>query len=324
MMRALVSSADGPQLVDIAQPVPGAGQVLVRVRAAPLNRADLAMLKGAAHGAIGGMGLPLGLEWVGEIEAMGEGVTGWKIGDRVMGSGGGAFAEYTLGHAAMILPVPSKLDFAEAATMPVAILTMYDAIATNGALQAGQSILIQGASSGVGLMGLRIAKQLGAELVIGTSTSPDKRAKLGEFGADIMLDSNDSGWVDQVLKATDGKGVDVVIDMLAGPLFNQTMSATRIGGRIVNVGRMAGDNSSVNFDLHSMRRINYIGVTFRTRNGREIAELIARAKADLGTAIAEGKLTLPVDSLFSINNASAAFAAMATNRHFGKIVLTFD
>lgn len=323
-MRALLPGSDGPHLAEIARPEPGLGQVLVRVRAAPLNRADLAMVHGAAHGSVGGAGVPLGLEWAGEIAALGEGVSGLAVGDRVTGSGGGAFADYTLGYAALIHRIGDGIDFAAAATMPVAVHTMHDAIATNGALLPGQSVLIQGASSGVGLTGLRIAKLLGAGLVIGTSTTPAKREQLATFGADLALDSNDPAWVDKVLAATDGAGVDLVIDMLAGPLFNATMQATRIGGRIVNVGRMAGEAGEVDFNLHSLRRISYVGVTFRTRTGREVAELVTRARADLGEAMACGTLTLPVDSRFPLAEADAAFAAMAANRHFGKIVLTFD
>lgn len=321
-MRALVSSHEGPRLTTMERPSPGPGQVLVRVHAAPLNRADLAMLKGASHGQVGGAGAPLGLEWAGEIAAVGEGVVDWKAGDRVMGAGGGAFADYTLGYAAFIYPVPSKLSFVEAATMPVAIQTMHDAIATNGALQPGQSVLVQGASSGVGLMGLRIARELGAGIVIGTSTSAEKRERLAEFGADLALDSGNEGWVAKVLEATGGKGVDLVIDQLAGPLFNDTMRATRIGGRIVNVGRMAGESASIDFDLHSMRRISYVGVTFRTRSGREVAEVVQRTRSALGGALSEGRLTLPIDSQFPLTGWAQAFEKMVANRHFGKIILT--
>lgn len=321
-MRALLPSAEGPKLSEVPRPTPGQNQVLVRVRAAPLNRADLNMLRGASHGAAGGMGQPLGLEWAGEIAAVGEAVSGWKPGDRVMGATSGGFAEYVLGHQGLIHAVPDTLDFAEAATLPVAIQTMHDAVVTHGALQAGQSILIQGASSGVGLMGLRIARAMGAGLVIGSSTSADKRARLAEFGADLTVDTNDADWVDQVLAATDGKGVDVVVDQLAGPLLNAAMKATRIGGRIVNVGRMAGDKAPFNFDLHALRRITYVGVTFRTRSGREVMEVVQRARADLAEAIASGQLALPVDARFPLEQADAAFARMVANQHFGKIVLT--
>lgn len=323
-MRALVSSPEGPRLAEVPRPRPGPHQVLVRVRAAPLNRADLNMLRGNAHGGVGGMGAPLGLEWAGEVVEAGEAAGGWKPGDRVMGAGGGGFADYALGHADLIHAIPPALSFDQAATMPVAIQTMHDAIATHGALRPGQSVLIQGASSGVGLMGLRIAKALGAGLVIGSSTSPQKRARLADFGADLTVDTGEAGWADQILAATEGKGVDLVIDQLAGPLFNDTMRATRIGGRIVNVGRMAGERATVDFDLHSMRRITYVGVTFRTRSGREVVELVQRARADLGEAMARGDLVLPVDARFPLTEAAAAFERLAANRHFGKIVLTTD
>jgi NADPH-dependent curcumin reductase CurA len=186
-MRALISSADGPRLADAAQPTPGPGQVLVRVHAAPLNRADLAMLNGASHGSTGEMGSPLGLEWAGEIAALGEGDSGWKLGDRVSGLGDSAFADYTLIYAALILPALAALSYAEAATMPVALLTSYDRLATNCELQPGQSVLIEDASSGVGPMMLQVAKSLAA-----------------------ALDSGGAGWVDQVLAATEGKGIDPV------------------------------------------------------------------------------------------------------------------
>src|SRR5882672_10759885 len=170
-MRAIVSSADGPVLKDIPRPSPEPEQVLVQVRASSLNRADLAMLCGAAHGRVGGMGTALGLEWAGEVVEVGESVKRWRVGDRVMAASGGAFADYAVGHAWRIYPVPNDLSFERASSLPVELQTMHDAIATNGMLEAGQSVLIQGASSGVGSMGLQIARYLRAGLVIGTSIS---------------------------------------------------------------------------------------------------------------------------------------------------------
>lgn len=322
MMRALLPGSDGAQLGSIAVPQPGLGQVLVRVHAAPLNRADLAMRMGAAHGNVGGAGIALGLEWAGEIAAVGEGVRDWQVGMRVMGAGAGAFAEYTLAHAAMLYPVPDTMSLAVAACLPVALQTMHDAIATTGDLSSGETVLIQGASSGVGLMGLQIAKALGAGRVIGTSTSAHKRAQLSGYGADLTFDTNEGDWAGQLLAATDGRGVDLVIDQLAGPLINDTMRVTALGGRIVNIGRMAGESGMFDFDLHSLRRIRYTGSTFRTRPGRAVVEIVRRAREALIPAIAAGAITMPTDSAFALADANAAFAKMTANRHFGKILLT--
>src|SRR6202043_4030082 len=128
--------------------------------------------------------------------------------------------------------------------LPVALATMHNAVVTNGALQAGQSVLIQGASSGVGLIAMQIAKFKGAKLVIGSSTEAMRRGRLKEFGADLAVDSSDPGWVDQVLKATGGEGVDLIVDQLSGKVANQNLAATKIKGRIVNVGRLGGDRKS--------------------------------------------------------------------------------
>jgi len=321
-MRAIVSTPDGPALQDVPRPSPKPEEVLVRVRASALNRADLAMLKGAGHGSVGGVGTPLGLEWAGEIAEVGAAVTAWRAGDRVMAAGGNAFAEYAVGHARRIYAVPDGLSFEQAAGLPVALQTMHDAIATHGMLQPGQSVLIQGASSGVGLMGLQAAKLFGAALVIGSSTSAERRAKLKGFGADIVVDTRAADWVAQVLDATGGKGVDLIIDMLAGPVMNANLKATRIGGRIVNVGRLAGLSGELDFNLHALRRITYVGVTFRTRNAAEIEDIVAKTALAFGPALAKGELRLPVDKVYRLDDASEAFAHMTRNAHFGKVVLT--
>ncbi len=320
-MRAVVSSPDGPILSDLQEPAPGPDDVLVRVRAAALNRADLANLKGAAHAAVAGAAHPLRHEWAPEIVETGANVTAWRKGDRVMAAGGGAFADFTIGHARRIYAMPEGLAFAEAAALPVALQTMHDAIAVNGQLQPGQSVLIQGASSGVGLMGLQIAKALGASPVIGSSTSPARRARLTEFGADLAIDVRDENWVKQVLDATNGKGDDLIVDQLAGPYVNANFRAARIGGRIVNVGRLAGMSGDVDFDLHALRRIAWVGVTFRTRSAAEVERIIALTSNALMPHLAAGALRLPIDSVRPLAGYAGALADMAANRHFGKIIL---
>jgi NADPH:quinone reductase len=322
-MKAYVYGANGAEITDVAKPAPKGTQVLVRVRACGLNRADLGMTKGHAHGSAGGVGAVLGMEWAGEIAEVGPDARGVKVGERVMGSGGAAFAEYTLADHGRLFRIPgnANMNFEEAATLPVALATMHNAVVTNGALQPGQSVLIQGASSGVGLMAMQIAKFKGAKIVIGSSTDSTRRARLKEFGADLAVDSSDPGWVDQVLKATDGEGVDLIVDQVSGKVANQNMKATKIKGRIVNVGRLGGTHADFNFDLHAARRINYIGVTFRTRSIEEIREIFAEVQKDLWSAVESRKLQLPIDKVFSFDDIGKAFERMEANQHLGKIVV---
>ncbi len=323
-MKAFIYGANGAEIADVAKPAPKAAQVLVRVRANGLNRADLGMTKGHAHGSAGGVGTVLGMEWAGEVAELGPDARGVKIGDRVMGSGAAAFAEYTLADHGRLFHIPStsNMSFEEAATYPVALATMHNAVVTNGGLQPGQSVLIQGASSGVGLMAMQIAKLKGAKLVIGSSTDQMRRGRLKEFGADLAVDSSDPGWVDQVLKATDGKGVDLIVDQVSGKLANQNLAATRILGRIVNVGRLGGTHGDFNFDLHAARRIHYIGVTFRTRSIEEIREIFNEVKNDIWPAVEGGKLKLPIDKVYPFGKIAEAFDHMEANKHLGKIVVT--
>ncbi|WP_315765798.1 MULTISPECIES: zinc-binding alcohol dehydrogenase family protein [unclassified Bradyrhizobium] len=321
-MKAYVYGADGAALTDVSKPTPQGTQVLIRVRACGLNRADLGMTKGHAHGSAGGRGTVLGMEWAGEVAELGPEAKGVKVGDKVMGSGTAAFAEYTLADHGRLFLAPSNMNFDEAASLPIALTTMHNAVITNGALQPGQSVLIQGASSGVGLMAMQIAKLKGAAFVIGSSTDPTRRGRLKEFGADLAIDSSDPGWVDEVLKATGGAGVDLIVDQISGKVANQNLAATKVKGRIINVGRLGGTHTDFNFDLHAARRINYIGVTFRTRSLQEIREIFAAVKQDIWGAVESRTLQLPIDRIFSFDDIGAAFAHMEANKHLGKIVVT--
>ena len=323
-MKAYVYGANGAEVTDVAKPQPKGTQVLIRVRACGLNRADLGMTKGHAHGAAGGVGTVLGMEWAGEVAEVGPEAKGVKVGERVMGSGGAAFAEYTLADHGRLFRIPgnANMNFEEAATLPVALATMHNAVVTNGALQAGQSVLIQGASSGVGLMAMQIAKLKGAKLVIGSSTDATRRGRLKEFGADLAVDSKDPGWVDQVLKATNGEGVDLIVDQVSGSVANQNLKATKVKGRIVNVGRLGGTHGDFNFDLHAARRIQYIGVTFRTRSIDEIRAIFAEVQKDVWPAVESRKLQLPIDKVFAFDDIGNAFQHMEANQHLGKIVVT--
>jgi NADPH2:quinone reductase len=320
MMRAAFVGENGLEIGTVPRPEAKPNEILVRVRTAALNRADLAVAAGAAHGAMGGRGTVPGLEFAGEIEAMGAEVTGWKVGDRVMCSGAGGYAEYAVTDHLRALPIPESFDYDRAATLPLALQTMHNALVENGGLATGDSVLILGASSGVGLMGQQIARHLGARMVIGSSTDDARRAKLTEFGANHAIDTRDPAWPDQVRELTGG-GVDLIIDQISGPLVTPAMQAAAIRGRIVNVGRLGGGMAEFDCDLHALRRIRYIGVTFRTRSIEEIRAIVAGVRRDLWSAICDGTLHLPIDRSFVLAEAREALEHMRANRHFGKILL---
>jgi NADPH2:quinone reductase len=321
-MKAYVYGANGAEITDVAKPAPKGAQVLVQVRACGLNRADLGMTKGHAHGGAGGGGTVLGMEWAGEVAELGPDAKGVKVGDKIMGSGGAAFAEYTLADHGRLFRTPSNMNFEDAATLPVALTTMHNAVVTNGALQAGQSVLIQGASSGVGLMAMQIARLKGASIVIGSSTDAVRRGRLKQFGADLAVDSSNPGWVDQVLQATGGEGVDLIVDQVSGKVASQNLAAAKIKGRIVNVGRLGGTHADFNFDLHAARRISYIGVTFRTRSIEEIRDIFSEVRKDIWPAVESRQLQLPIDKVFAFDDIGRAFEHMEANKHLGKIVVT--
>jgi NADPH2:quinone reductase len=318
-MKAAVSTPNGLELRDIAEPVPKPNEVKVRVRACGLNRADLSAARATfGHGTIGA---PVGLEFAGEIVEAGAEVKEFKAGDRVVCAAGGGYAEYAVADYGRTAPLPAGFSFEQAAVLPVALNTLHNALISKGRLKAGESVLIQGASSGVGLMGLQIAKMKGAKPVMGSATNDMRRGRLKEFGADIAIDTRDDKWPAQVMEATGGKGVNLTVDMVSGKTVNQTMSATAVLGRIVNVGRLGGVTAEFNFDLHAMKRIDYIGVTNRNRSLEELREVMRLMRADLWDAVVAGKLTLPIDRTFKLDDAIAAQAHMKANQHFGKIAL---
>lgn len=321
-MKAAVLGETGIEVRDLEKPVPKPNEVLIRVRASTLNRADLIIASGRRHGAVGGVGARIGLECAGEIEAVGSDVTGLKPGDRVMATSPGAIAEYAVTDFVRVHPIPANnMTYEQAACFPVALGTMHNAIVTAGRFRPGETILIQGASSGVGLMGMQIAKLRGASLVMGTSTNAERRARLTEFGCDLAIDTAQPEWPEEVKRATGGKGVDLIVDMVSAPVANQNLAAAAVLGRIVNVGRLGGNIGPFDFDLHAAKRIDYIGVTFRTRTMEEIREINRRWRADLWPAVESGALHLPVCKTFPLGEIVPALEMMKANRHLGKIAI---
>jgi NADPH:quinone reductase len=322
-MRAAVVGEKGAEVRDIPKPEPAPNEILIKVRASSLNRADVGVAAGQQHGRVGGIGARLGLECSGEVEAVGREVTAFKPGDRVMASAPGGYAEYATTDAGRANRIPgNNMTYEQAACFPVALQTMHNAIVTAGRLKRGETLLIQGASSGVGLMGMQIGKLMGASTVMGGSTNAGRRARLKDYGCDVAVDTSDPKWPEQVKQATGGKGVDLIVDMVSAPVANQNLEAACVLGRIVNVGRLGGQKGEFNFDLHALKRIDYIGVTFRTRSPEEVREIVRLMRADLWPAVEAGKLSLPIDKTFPLEKVAEALAMMKANQHFGKIVLT--
>lgn len=324
-MRAAVISTAGERkslsLEDVPEPSAGPGQIVVAVRAAALNRADLALNPNHRR-TVPRQHKPIaGQEFAGEVVTVGEGVDRWSLGDRVMGMTAGAFAERCRIDQRLAMPVPDGLPWEKAATLPVALQTMHDAIVTNGRLRAGETVLIQGASSGVGIAGMQIAKLTGASLVIGSSRSDQKIADLKRHGMDEGVNVSAPDWPDRVLELTGGRGVDLVIDMVSGDSVNGSMHAAAVLGRIVNVGRLGGMSGPFEFDLHALKRLSYIGVTFRTRSDEEIAAIIDAAISDLWEHVAAGRIAIPVTASYALSEVEQAYDFMRSDRHSGKIIL---
>jgi NADPH:quinone reductase len=322
-MKAAVLGDKGIEVRDIAKPAPAPNEILIRVRASSLNRADLIVASGVQHGPVGGVGARIGLECAGEVEAVGSNVKDFKPGDRVMASSGGGLAEYAVTDVGRAHRIPgNNMSYEQAACFPVALQTMHNAIATAGRLKRGETLLIQGASSGVGLMGMQIGKVLGASRVLGSSTNAPRRARLTEYGCDVAIDTSKPDWPEDVKKATDGKGVDLIVDMVSAPVANGNLEAAKILGRIVNVGRLGGTKGEFDYDKHALKRVDYIGVTFRTRSPEEVREIVRLMRADLWPAVESAKLSLPIYKTYKLAHVAEALSVMRANQHFGKIVIS--
>lgn len=307
---------------DVPDPNPGPGEILLHVRATGLNRADLGQRQGTypAQGA-GGVVIA-GLEAAGEVAALGPGVSGLAIGDRVMATCAGGYAQLTTVHHRLCVPIPPTLSFEQAASLPVAIMTEHDALVTNGRLQKGEIVLINAASSCVGVIGIQIARIMGAGRIIATSTSDAKLAVLASsLGVDAGINTKRESLAEAALAATGGAGVDVLIDHVGASQFADNLKSLALRGRLVSVGRLGGRTSELDLDYLALRRLSLIGVTFRTRTMDERIAIADRVKADLTPALADGRLVPIIDRVFPLTEALEAQRYMTTNAQVGKIVL---
>ncbi|MFI8975458.1 zinc-binding alcohol dehydrogenase family protein [Nocardia asteroides] len=323
-MRALVSGR-GPEwvLAELPVPTPGPGQVLIRNLASAINNADLPMLT-AADPTSGGSGTEFiaGFEYAGDIVALGAGVGDWQIGDPVMGVFPSAFADYLVADHRFVLPRPVELVPEVACALPTALLTEYGALSVAG-FTRGHSVLVTGASTGIGLVGVQIAKLLGACPVIATTRSARKRELLGELGADAVIVTAEQELTAAVLAATGGRGVDVVLDHVAGQTFAQCLPATAVDGHVVNIGRLAGPASAIDLDALSYRHLTVHGVSFGFSREWETVPILDELRTTVLPAVGRGEIRPVVDSVVDVTDFREAAERLRENRATGKIVLTF-
>jgi NADPH:quinone reductase len=309
---------------DIPTPAPGAAEVLIKVRASGTNRGELLArpLLRSDNPALRPM--RSGGEFSGEVAALGEGVTNWKVGDRVMGRAIGSYAEYTVANQRALMRIPGKMAWAEAASIPNVFVTAHDAIVTNAQTKRGESLLITAGSSGVGTAAIQIARHLGATPIIATSRSPSKSAALRDLGANEVIDPGTGKWVDAAMAATAKRGIDVIIDNVGGPMLADNIRALAIKGRLVSVGRNAGQVGDCNLDEVARKRVSIIGVTFRTRSLEESLICGERFAADLLGAFDTGALKPVLDRTFPFERIAEAHAYMLSDAQIGKIVVTMN
>ena len=326
-MRAIViGHSGGPEVLelrDVPAPGPGPGEILVRVRAVGLNRADILQRKGHYPAPPGVPADIPGLEYAGEVAALGEGVTRWKPGDRVMGLvAGGACAEFLVAHEDTAISAPAAWPYAEAAAVPEAFLTAYDAIIRQLHLAAGESVLIHAVSSGVGTAALQLAHAWGAR-TFGTSRSAEKLGRAVPLGLDVAIDSSREDFAEVVRRETGGRGVDVALDLVGGPALEGNLRALALRGRMIIVGLTAGRSAQLDMGLVLNKRLTIVGTALRSRSLEEKARLTGDFEREVMPLFAAGRLRPVLDRSFPMAEAAEAHRVMEANAHFGKLVLVW-
>ena len=302
----------------IPTPTPKAGEILIKVAAAGVNRPDLIQRMGM-YPPPPGAPETLGLEVAGEVAAVGQGGGRWKVGDKVCALlGGGGYAEYAVVDARHALPIPAGLSMVEAAALPETVFTVYANVFEHGGLKAGETFMVHGATSGIGVAAIQMAKAAGAT-VIATGRGADKAAKALELGADVAIDAKAQ---DFAAVAKDHGGVDVILDMVGGDYFAKNIDALKTGGRLVQIASQAGGTVQLEIFRLMQKRAVVTGSTLRPRSADEKARLAAEVERVVWPWVAAGKLKQPIDKTFPLAAAAAAHAHLETGGHVGKVMLS--
>jgi NADPH:quinone reductase len=322
-MRAVtIAGGKGPptalRVERTAKPVPQPGQILLRVRASGVNRPDIAQRLGHYPPPPGAPDT-LGLEAAGEVAAVGSGVDRWTIGDRATALlPGGGYAEFAVVDAGHALPVPAGLDFVQAAALPETVFTVWSNVFERGRLQPGETLLVHGANSGIGVTAIQLGKAAGAR-VIATARGEAKVARARQLGADLALDTTSAGWA---AEAKSGGGADVVLDMVGAEFFTANVELLRADGRLVVIATMSGHRVEADLRALMLKRLTLTASTLRARDADEKARLARAVEERVWPWIEAGRVRPIIDRTFPLEQAAEAHERLERGAQFGKVVLT--
>jgi len=321
----VISRFGGPEVLELRDreaPPPGRGEVRVRVRATAVNRADLLQRAGHYPAPPDAPADIPGMELAGEIESVGAGVTEWAVGVRVLGlAGGGSYAEALTIPARTLAPLPDGMSFTDGAAIPEAFITAWDALVEQANLRAGETVLVHAAGSGVGTAAIQIARAVGAR-VVGTARSADKLARARALGLDEPVHVDGAAFAPAVLRATGGRGADVVLDLVGGPYLAESLACAAPRARIMLVGLLAGPRAELDLGRLLHKRVQVTGTVLRARPLEEKIAAVQQLARHVMPLVARGTLRPVVDRVFPLAEAGAAHTHVASNAGFGKVVLT--
>lgn len=320
----LFGGPENLEVRDVAEPpMPASGQVLIRVRAAGLNRADLLQRRGFYPPPAGYSPNIPGLEFAGEIEQVGENASAWKVGDRVFGiTAGEAHAEKLLIDSRLVAKIPANLSFTEAAAVPEAFITAHDAVFTQAGLKKGETLLVHAVGSGVGLAAVQLARAAGAK-TIGTSRTAEKLERSKKFGLDEAILTGENVEFSQILKSKNGGGVDVVLDLVGAGYFRENLECLLPKGRLMLVGLTSGSVTEFDLSIALRKRLRIIGTVLRGRSVEEKSDATRSFSEQVIPLLADRTVAPNVDKVFPLANVREAHECLESNESFGKVVLEF-
>jgi NADPH2:quinone reductase len=324
MTSIAIRELGGPDMLVAREqplPAPGDGEILVKVAAAGVNRPDVMQRQGHYPPPKGATEIP-GLEIAGEVVRIGPGVTRWNKGDKVMALVvGGGYAEYCLAFASHALPVPPSLSMIEAAAIPETFFTVWHNVFERGRLAAGETLLVHGGSSGIGTTAIQLGKAFGARVIV-TAGTPEKCDACRRLGADLAINYHTEDFVALSKQATQGAGVDLILDMVGGDYVGRNYEAAAVEGRIVQIAFLASSRLTVDLMRLMLKRLTHTGSTLRARAVADKAAIAQAVEKNVLPLLASGRVKPLIDSTFPLVQASAAHARMENGKHIGKIVLT--